>query len=179
MAHLLNFLLNRPRAADLTARVSPNNFYLSGVYDSMNVRKIISRSLAAGILVSSAALAVPNAAGAVDYDPAHHSTDVNDPDPAHHRPIVVFSASTGEAVLVPVAGFDLNGYPIGSGNGGTTPSTLPAGYSTDPAHHSTDLNDPDPAHHRPYFVFENGQGRYVPIPGFDINGNRISQGTFS
>lgn len=99
-------------------------------------------------------------------DPAHHSTDVNDPDPAHHRPYTVCSASTNDCVLVPVPGFDVNGYRIGSEQ-----SVTPVETDLDPAHHSTDVNDPDPAHHRPYLVCTSPLDcRLVPIPGFDVNG---------
>lgn len=108
-----------------------------------------------------------------DPDPAHHSTDLNDPDPAHHRPNLVCSTSSTDCKLVPIAGFDLQGNRLGSvpPTGGIPP--YPSGYNPDPAHHSTDLNDPDPAHHQPTFEWDGTTWVLTPIPGFDLNGNRI------
>ena len=117
---------------------------------------------AAGAAFGSVMVLAPlgiHAAGAADNDPAHHTTDVNDPDPAHHRPYEVCSASTSDCVLVPVAGFDVNGYPL------STPRPTPQ-VDSDPAHHSLDVNDPDPAHHRPILV----DGVVTALPGFDLNG---------
>lgn len=145
------------------------------------LRGIAAGTLALGTIVAptSASAWTPPANYPVNYDPAHHSLDPNDPDPMHHRPILVFSASTNEWVLTPLAGFDLNGYPVDGSTPEPTTPVPPAGYDPDPAHHSTDLSDPDPAHHRPYWVFEDGTWRLVPVPGFDFNGYPLESGTFS
>ena len=162
----------------------PTNYYLVGYAELMLTRKNMLKGLVAGSFVAGSILAPIDAFAQTpppgyDSDPAHHSTDVNDPDPAHHRPILVFSASTNEWVLTPIAGFDLNGYPVGGSTPGTTTPTPPPGYDPDPAHHSTDVNDPDPAHHRPYYVYADGTWRLVPVPGFDLNGYPVESGTFS
>lgn len=73
-------------------------------------------------------------AGTVDNDPAHHSTDASDTDPAHHRPFFVCDTPS-DCRWVPVAGFDLNGMPVSSGQGAPVtadePSTPAADNSTD------------------------------------------------
>lgn len=109
-------------------------------------------------------------------DPAHHSLDINDPDPAHHRPYFVCSASTQTCVLTPVPGFTLAGTRAANPPTSNRPVILPPGYSQDPAHHSTDLNDPDPAHHQPTLEFDEETGTFIltPIPGFDLNGFRVN-----
>lgn len=132
----------------------------------------------AGLLLASAMLFAPAAWAQtvpVISDPAHHSTDVNDPDPAHHRPILLCptSAGGGACVLTPVAGFDLNGYPLGTTPPSDEQPPYPSWYNPDPAHHSTDLNDPDPAHHRPVLVWTGSEWELQPIPGFDLNGHRV------
>lgn len=144
----------------------------------LNFRKVAATLAVVGtaglfaVVPSSTASALPEVpAGSyvVSSDPAHHSTDLNDSDPAHHRPYTVCSASTNDCVLVPIPGFDVNGYKLDSPQ-----SVTPMNPDNDPAHHSTDLNDPDPAHHRPYLVCNSPTDcRWVPIPGFDVNGNRV------
>ena len=61
---------------------------------------------------------------------------------------------------------------------GVTPPTsgvppYPSGYDSDPAHHSTNLNDPDSAHHQPTLEWNGTEWVLTPIPGFDLSGNKL------
>ncbi len=145
-------------------------------------KKILGSAVAAVLLGIGSFSAVPAQAAPpanlpAGFDPAHHSTDVNDPDPAHHRPYFVCSASTARCTLTPVPGFDLAGKRVAVGSPNTPVNPGPfAGYNPDRAHHSTDVNDPDPAHHQPTLELnkETGQFELRAIPGFDLNGFRIA-----
>jgi len=116
---------------------------------------------------SSAQNLVPTEGGyAVINDAAHHSTDPSDPDPAHHRPYLLCPTSSvgDDCVLTPVEGFTLAGYPVDD-----TGEECPE-INYDPAHHSLDASDPDPMHHRPKLVCNDGVLELEPLPGFDLNG---------
>ena len=81
-----------------------------------------------------------------DSDPAHTTSDPNDPDPAHHKtpcPVadqVVVTPSLPQPAPSPV--------PPTSTVTDQTPVTTGVACDPDPAHTTSDPNDPDPAHHR-------------------------------